>query len=96
MENYFNIINMIDDSKEKFTDSEYKLLMDSIMNLFKKDSDLDIRPNDINNLMYNVLTNFEQTYYNIHKIHPSKEHISDFHHIRFKRKIYSFIKYQLK
>ena len=73
MENYFNIINMIDDSKEKFTDSE--LLMDSIMNLFKIDSDLDIRPNDLNNLMHNALTNFEQTYYNIHKIYPSKEHV---------------------
>ena len=36
MENYNNIINIIDDNKEKFTDSEYKLLMDSIMNLFKK------------------------------------------------------------
>ena len=59
MENYNNIINIIDDNKEKFTDSEYKLLMDSIMNLFKKDSDLDIRPNDINNLMHNALTNFE-------------------------------------
>ena len=75
MENYNNIINIIDDNKEKFTDSEYKLLMDSIMNLFKKDSDLDIRPNDINNLMYNALTYFEQTYYNIHKIYPSKEHV---------------------
>ena len=32
MENYNNIINIIDYIKEKFTDSE--LLMDSIMNLF--------------------------------------------------------------
>ena len=35
------------------------------MNLFKKDSDLDIRPNDISNLMHNALINFEQTYYNV-------------------------------
>ena len=41
--------------------------MDSIMNLFKKDSDLDIRPQDISNLMHNALINFEQTYYNIQK-----------------------------
>ena len=52
-----------------------KLLMDSIMNIKKIYSDLDIRPNDINNLMHNTLTNFEQKYYYIHKIYPSKEHV---------------------
>ncbi len=25
--------------------------------------------------MHNALTNFEQTYYNIHKTYPSKEHV---------------------
>ena len=34
MENYNNNINIIDDDKEKFADSEYKLLMDSIFNIF--------------------------------------------------------------
>ena len=39
-----------------------KLLMDSIMNIKNIYSDLDIRPNDINNLMHNALTNFEPKY----------------------------------
>ena len=73
MDNSKIVLDTIDNNKEKFQDSEYILLMDTLKNIYES-KPYKIK-NDYNFLMRSYLEKYEQEYYNANHKYPTKDYI---------------------